>query len=81
MLRFGTNATVKRRQSISASNHAGEQIWGNWKKLMVLLVFAWLATENPATDVFIKFDMNTFVTLLSTFVNLLVWGVCAAVQH
>lgn len=81
MLRSGTNTTVKRRQSTSASNHAGEQIWGNWTKLPVLLVLAWLVTENSATDVFIKLDMNTFVALFSMFVNLLVWEVCAAVKH
>lgn len=73
MLQFSTNMTVERRQSSSASNHAGEQVWGNWKKLQVLLVLAWPATENLATAVFIKFDTNTFVALFSLFVSLLAW--------
>lgn len=81
MLQFGTNTTVERRQSSSTSNHAGEQVWGNWKKLQVLLVLAWPTTENLATAVFIKFDMNAFVALFSLFVVFRPGRLCAAIQH
>lgn len=46
-----------------------------------MLLLAWLTTENTATEVFTRFDMNRVVTLFSMSVNLLVWGVCVAVQH
>lgn len=65
---------MKRRQSISASRLAGKQIWCNWKKLQALLVLVWLITKNPATDIFISFDMNKFVALFCLFVDLLAWG-------
>lgn len=78
MLWFGTDINIKRRQSISTSRLVGKQIW---EKLPALLVLVWLTTENPATDIFISFDMNQFVAKFCLFVALLAQGICAACWH
>lgn len=72
MLQFGTNMAVKRGQNISAPNDAGEQLCGDWEKLLVLLDLAWLATEIPGTAISITSDRHTSVALFSLAADLLV---------